>query len=168
MRTGASVVPAYRANSHLVARPQSVHPYAPDGAWRCIFWVGSHGRHASWIWSGGQTYGGGGGLIRAGHFILNPPCRQQATTTCSRRALFNSWRSCQRGPGVRLLHSQAPWGSSVASPSWPWPRRHVSDTHPASDGPALGIMLTSDSPPDSMGTVGDSCRVHGPKDGNHL
>lgn len=109
-----------------------------------------------------------GGLIRAGHFILNPPCRQQATTAWSRRALFNSWRSCRRGPGVRLLHSQAPWGSSVAFPCWPWPQRHVSDYHPAPDASCSGNLLTADSPRDSMGTIIDSGCVHGPDNGNHI
>lgn len=97
---------------------------------------GSHGRRASWA--------GQGPVIRRGAYqgrafhIKSPMPAAGDRSVEQKGSLQLVWRSCQRGPGVRLLHSQAPWGSSAVFPCWPWPQRHVSHNCPAPDGSASG------------------------------
>jgi hypothetical protein len=78
-------------------------------------------------------------LITAGEFHIKSPCRQQANAICNRTLSSSRWRYSLRGLGARLLHSQAPWGSSAVFPCWPWPQRHVSDHRPANDASASDI-----------------------------
>lgn len=94
------------------------------------------GRYASWSWPGARHPEG---AYQGRGIHIKPPCRQQANAVCNCKLSSTRWRYSLRGLGGRLLHSQAPWGSSVVFPCWPWPQRHVSDHRPAKDESASEV-----------------------------